>query len=327
MKAIKALLIVVLITLSLSVMGQINDSYIIMTAGGEKITKGEFVNMYQRNNPAPNKTINQKDLDEYLELLINYKLKIKQAKELGLDTTENYRQEISSYRNKLAEPYWNDKEITEELIQEAYNREKEIVRASHILIALPTNWTPQDTLEAYNKALKIRDRLLKGEDFATLAVEFSADPSVKDIERKGQQTLRGNKGDIGYFTSFNMIYPFESACYSMKVGEISMPVRSQRGYHIIKLTDRKPAPFANVTFAHIWINFDSHASQEECKQIIDKAYQELQSGKRFDSVAKEYSDDKYSLQHGGILTGQKVINVPVEYTDMIMATPINQIST
>ena len=126
------------------------------------------------------------------------------------------------------------------------NRELEILRASHILITLPANAGPADTLAAYNKALMVRNKALKGEDFAKLAMEYSDDPSAKDrVAGENQPAVKGNGGDLGYFTSMLMIYSFESACYSMQKGEISMPIRTNFGYHIIKLTDRKKADFSS----------------------------------------------------------------------------------
>jgi len=304
------------------------DNDIVLEVAGEKITKKTFVDLYQRNNPNPDKKIIKKDLKDYLDLFINYKLKIAESKHLGLDTLKSYTDEVNTYRKQLVEPYLNDKTVTEELVNEAYERSKEILRASHILISIPTNATPFDTLEAYNKALEIRKRILKGEDFGTLAVQYSEDPSAKDQEQKeGQKNAqKGNRGDLGYFTSFSMIYPFESACYNLKKDEVSMPVRSQRGYHIIKLTDRKPAPFSTCNIAHIWINCDQHSSKDECKKLIDEAYAKLQNNVPFDSVALMYSDDKYSAQKQGMLMAQRVVNMPVEYIDMITNTPLNQYS-
>lgn len=300
------------------------DTDILLEVDNEKITRKEFVDMFQRNNPNPEKKIIQKDLNEYLELYINFKLKLAEARKLGLDTMPEYKAEVNSYRQQLVEPYLNDKTVTEALVQEAYERTKEIVRASHILLLIPANATPKDTLEAYNKALSLRERILNGEDFGKLAEEYSDDPSAKDQTRpETNRVIRGNKGDLGYFTAFNMIYPFESACYSLKAGEVSMPIRSQRGYHIIKLMDRRPAPFSSVNLAHIWINFDNHPSKEEAKRLIDEAYSELENKVSFDSVAMKYSDDKYSLQRNGVLVSQKTINMPVEYTEMIMQTPTN----
>ncbi|MBP1644692.1 MAG: surA 3 [Bacteroidetes bacterium] len=300
------------------------DNDIVIEVAGEKISKKEFVDMYQRNNPNPDKKIIKKDLNEYLDLFINFKLKLAEARKLGLDTLTEYKNEVNSYRKQLVEPYLNDKTVTESLVQEAYERSKEIVRASHILILIPANATPKDTLEAYNKALNIRNRILKGEDFGELAVTYSDDPSAKDQTRpESSNVVKGNRGDLGYFSAFNMIYPFETACYNLKINELSMPVRSQRGYHIIKLTDRKPAPFSTCTIAHIWVNFDNHGSKEESKRLIENAYSDLQNNISFDSVASKYSDDRYSSKKQGILASQRVFNMPVEYTEMIMQTPIN----
>jgi peptidyl-prolyl cis-trans isomerase SurA len=117
------------------------DNDIVVEVAGEKISKKEFVEMYQRNNPNPEKKIIKKDLDEYLDLFINFKLKLAEAKKLGLDTLTEYKNEVNSYRKQLVEPYLNDKTVTESLVQEAYDRSKEIVRASHILILIPANAT------------------------------------------------------------------------------------------------------------------------------------------------------------------------------------------
>ncbi|MDD2530447.1 MAG: peptidylprolyl isomerase [Bacteroidales bacterium] len=300
------------------------DKDIVIEVGGEKISRKEFVDMFQRNNPNPEKKILKKDLNEYLELYINFKLKLAEARKLGLDTLPEYKSEVNSYRKQLVEPYLNDNTITESLIKEAYERSKEIVRASHILVLIPANATPNDTLEAYNKALSIRNRVLKGEDFGELAVLYSDDPSAKDQSRpESNSVMKGNRGDLGYFSAFNMIYPFESACYNLKINEVSMPIRSQRGYHIIKLIDRKPTPFSTCNIAHIWVNFDNHSSKEETKRLIESAYSELQNNISFDSVVAKYSDDRYSSKKQGILASQRVINMPVEYTEMIMQTPIN----
>ena len=303
------------------------DKDIVLEVAGENISKKTFIEMYQRNNPNPDKKIIKKDLEEYLNLFINFKLKLAQARKLGYDTLSTYVEEVNTYRKQLIEPYLNDKTVTEELIKEAYDRTKEIIRASHILILIPTNATPKDTLEAYNKALEIRNKIFNGEDFGELAVQFSEDPSAKDQQMNdGQNKIKGNRGDLGYFTSFSMIYPFETACYSLKINEVSKPIRSQRGYHIIKLTDRKPAPFSTCTIAHIWVNFDNHSNAQECKDIINKAYLELQNNISFDSVVAKYSDDKYSARKQGVLSNQRVVNMPFEYTDVIIKTPMNSFS-
>lgn len=285
------------------------DNSVVMEIAGEKITKSEFLKMYNRNNHTPG-NIDKKDLDAYLDLFINYKLKLLQARELGLDTLQSYLEEVDKYRQQLIVPYLNDAQVTQSLIEEAYERTKTFIRASHILISLPENANPTDTLNAYNQAMNIREKALKGEDFSVLAKLYSDDPSAKD---KKEQNYKGNGGDLGYFTSMTMIYPFENACYSMNVGEVSTPIKTRFGYHIIKLVDKIPAFFSTVDLSHILVGFDSR-SEQESEKIINEVYAKLQEGNvSFDSLVRVYSDDKSSASTGGVLKNQKVNTIPANY--------------
>ncbi|MBQ9253330.1 MAG: peptidylprolyl isomerase [Bacteroidales bacterium] len=284
---------------------------IVLEIGNEKISKTEFLNMYNKNNTY-SQAKDKQDLDSYLNLYINYKLKLLQAHELGLDTTSTYYSEVNDYRKQIVEPYINDRTITDSLVQEAYDRMSEFLRASHILINIPANATPKDTLAAYGKALMIRDRLLKGESFEDLAKEYSDDPSVKDIPAEENRPARvGNGGDLGYFTSMQMIYPFENACYSMKKGEISLPIRTSFGYHIVKLVDRIPADFSTCDLKHVLITTDNR-TEEEAERIINEARSYVVPW-GIDSVAKIYSDDKFSAQNAGWLMRQKCNTIPPEF--------------
>lgn len=285
------------------------DNSVVMEIAGEKITKSEFLKMYNRNNHTPG-NIDKKDLDAYLDLFINYKLKLLQARELGLDTLQSYLEEVDKYRQQLIVPYLNDAQVTQSLIEEAYERTKTFIRASHILISLPENANPTDTLNAYNQAMNIREKALKGEDFSVLAKLYSDDPSAKD---KKEQNYKGNGGDLGYFTSMTMIYPFENTCYSMNVGEVSTPIKTRFGYHIIKLVDKIPAFFSTVDLSHILVGFDSR-SEQESEKIINEVYAKLQEGNvSFDSLVRVYSDDKSSASTGGVLKNQKVNTIPANY--------------
>ncbi|MEI8049804.1 MAG: peptidylprolyl isomerase, partial [Bacteroidota bacterium] len=225
-----------------------NSDQVLMNVAGENVTKSEFLGVYQKNN-TKGEVIDQKSLDEYLDLFINFKLKVKEAEVLGLDTVKSFRDELGGYRKQLAQPYLIDEDANKALLDEAFARKGEDIRASHILIRVDKNAKPADTLAAYNKVMKIRKRLLKGEDFGKLAIEFSDDESAKDRTQEGR-TMKGNKGDLGYFTVFDMVYPFETGAYSTKTGDVSQPVRSEFGYHLIKFTDRKPA-MGKVQIAHI----------------------------------------------------------------------------
>lgn len=287
---------------------------VLIEVAGEEILKDDFVRMFKKNSPSRGVSASQEELDEYLELFINYKLKLAQARELGLDTLASYLDETKQYRQQLVAPYLNDATVSKQLVEEAYERTKEIVFASHILINIPANATPKDTLAAYNKALKIRQRIIDGEDFATLAKKFSDDPSAKDrIDEKTKVTIPGTGGALGYFTSMNMIYPFETACYSMNIGDVSMPVRTRFGYHIIKLFDRVPAFCSTMDIAHIWVSFDKHG-ETEAESLINKAWNELSNDSSFVAVARKYSNDVYSANNGGVLNKQTISSLPLEYT-------------
>ena len=236
MMNIRVVLLIVLSTILLSVAADnttlaqsTDDDQVLMKVAGEDITKGEFLKVYFKNSKK-DKEIDPKSLEEYLQLYINFKLKVAEAKELGLDTTKAFITELSGYRAQLAQPYLNDKRISEALIQEAYQRKQYDVRAGHLLIKVGMEADPRDTLVAYRKIVKLRRRILNGENFDDVAKLASEDPSAKD-----------NGGDLGYFTVFQMIYPFETMAYNTEVGKVSKPVRTRYGYHIINVKDKRDA--------------------------------------------------------------------------------------
>ncbi len=289
----KRLLLLLWITLSLAITlsGQEVDKEIIMTIGDRKITAAEFKWIYNKNNTGEG-ILDKKTVDEYLELFVNFKLKVIEAENLGLDTMPSFIKELNGYRNQLVKPYLTDNETTEELIREAYERMETEVSASHILVRLPSNPTPDDTLQAYNRALRIIDRIKLGESFEAIARGASDDPSAKT-----------NGGNLGYITAFRMIYPFESIVYNTDVGEITMPFRTSFGYHIIKVNDRRPSR-GEVKVAHIMIATPRGSEEEtlvKSKEEIDMIYERLKQGEAFDSLALTYSDDQGSARNGGEL--------------------------
>jgi len=264
---------------------------VLLTIAGQEVRISEFLSVYHKNSQK-DKVIDEKTLEEYLNLYINYKLKVKEAEDLGLDTTGAFKIELGGYRKQLSKPYLTDKNINERLLKEAYERKLEDVRVSHLLIRLNPNAEPKDTLLAYRKTMKIRKRLTRGEKFETVARQVSEDPSVKD-----------NGGDLGYFTVFAMVYPFETAAYKTKVGEISKPVRTSFGYHLLKVTDKKDA-LGEVKVAHIMIVDKKGNAPEKSaivKKKIDEVYKKNQNGESFESLVKQYSQDKSSIRKGGEL--------------------------
>jgi peptidyl-prolyl cis-trans isomerase SurA len=251
----------------------------------------EFVRVYKKNLDLV-KDDSQKDLDKYLELFLGYKLKVEKANKLGLQNDTKYQNELKSYRNQLAKSYLNDSQVTNVLIEEAYERMKYEVKASHILVMVEEGALPADTLKAYNKMLDIIKRIESGEAFDALAAKFSEDPSAKD-----------NKGDLGYFSAFRMVYPFENAAYKTAVGSVSKPFRTRFGYHILKVADKR-VNRGEVSVAHIMIMKPATPDaelHEKAKQTINDIYKKLQQGESFESLAGQFSEDKSTASKGGAL--------------------------
>jgi len=287
----KKIVFVLFITISVITLHAQQLDPVLLKIGDKEVKLSEFNAIFNKNNT--NEKTTQESVNEYLDLYIKFKLKVREAEELGYDTLPKFINELKGYRKQLAEPYLTDKEVTESLIKEAYDRMKIDVRASHILIEVNPDALPADTLIAYNKALKARKRILDGEDFAKVAQEVSSDPSAKK-----------NGGDLGYFTAMHMVYPFETAAYTTKVGEVSMPVRTRFGYHIVKVFNTRPAR-GTLKVAHIMIKADNNASPEDAaaKKIkIDEIYSKLtKEGQDFAEMAKQFSDDQGSARKGGEL--------------------------
>lgn len=298
----------------------------LMTIAGEKITADEFMQMYSKNTTAQEKKDAQ-NVKDYVDLFINFKLKVHQAKEMGLDTLDSFKKELKGYRSQLATPYLTDEETETKLINEAHERMNYNIRASHILILVDKNALPADTLVAYNKIMDIRSKALKGENFAKLAVEYSEDPSAKPQNINGVE-IGGNAGDLGYFTVFNMIYPFENIAYTMKENDISMPIRSAFGYHIVKLTDKIPA-LGEIQLAHVIILKEKDGVVQDTTEIRNKAinaYKQLAGGANFGNVASQFSDDKTTRNNGGVLPWFQVNKLMPVFITNILQLKKNEIS-
>lgn len=277
----------------------------VMEIDGKPVTKSEFRQIYLKNNPNPD--FSKEALDQYMELFKKFKLKVAEAEALGYDTIPKLRRELEGYRKQLAQPYLVDSSENQALVREAYERMKTEVRASHILIRVDENASPADTLVAYNKIMALRKRILAGEDFATVA---------KGKGGSEDQSAQRNSGDLGYFTAFQMVYPFEDVAYKTKVGEVSMPVRTRFGYHIIKVTGTRPAR-GTMKAAHIMVATGKDATPEEiqsAQKAIDEIYTKLGEGVPFEKLAGEYSDDSQTADKGGVLpvfgTGSNTRMVP-----------------
>ncbi len=262
---------------------------VLLTVDGQNITLSEFEAVYKKNNR--DEVVDQKDLEDYLELYINFRLKVREAEELGLDTVKKFIEELKGYQKQLAKPYLTDKEVTQNLVKEAYERSLKDVRASHILLKVGPDALPKDTLIVYNKIMDIRKQAEKG-DFAALAKKYSEDPSAKE-----------NAGDLGWFSVLRMVYPFETAAYKTEKGKISMPIRTRFGYHIIKAVGSRDAQ-GEISTAHIMIKTGKEATEEDQAKAKEKVMEVkglLDKGQNFEDLAKKYSEDKGSATKGGVL--------------------------
>jgi len=261
---------------------QLNAQEVLFTVGNQSITTEEFKAVYEKNKGV-GAALDPKTPEQYLELYVNFKLKIAEAYAQQRDTATGFKNEFGGYRAQLAKPYLSDQGAEEELIKQAFSRMQEEVRAAHIMIALEANALPSDTLKAYKQLVELRKSILSGKTkFENAARETSADTwSAK------------NGGDLGFFTVFNMVYPFESAAYELEVGELSMPVRSQYGYHLVKLLERRSAS-GIVRVRHIFFASNGKSSlqeQQRAERSANEIYSRLEGGEDFISLL-EFSEDR-----------------------------------
>ena len=306
------------------------DKKVLMTIGDQPVTVKEFNDVYTKNN-LKGDVVEKKTVDEYLDLYATFRMKVMEATEMKLDTSAKFQKELAGYRKQLAKPFLSSDDISDELLQEAYQRKLKDIRASHILIRCDKHALPSDTLKAYNKAMEIRKKALKGDDFSELAVRYSEDPSAKDMKATETTPFRkGNRGDLGYFSVFDMVYPFETGAYNTKEGEISMPVRSDFGYHIIKVESVTDA-MGTIQAAHIFLQLPADASAEDeaaMKTKADNIYKELmdQEGKNWNEAVSNYTDDRGTVSRGGALSNFTVSRIVPEFIEVCKSIEINEIA-
>ncbi|WP_369999882.1 peptidylprolyl isomerase [Winogradskyella sp.] len=282
MKMKFGLLLLVFFTLNLA-FSQEKDE-VLLKVDGEPIMTSEFLRVYNKNLDLV-KDESQKDVDGYLKLFTEYQLKLKEARRLKLHEDAKYQREFLRYKNQLTKNYLSENKVTDALVKEAYDRGNLDINASHVLVRLDENAT--DTLNAYNKVLNLRERVLN-EGF----------DAVKKEVHNGKTIFLE---DLGYFSAFKMVYDFETAAYNTPKGEISMPFRTQFGYHVVKVNDKRPSR-GTITAAHIMIALEQKDTLLDPEQRINDIYKKIQQGESFESLAKQFSDDKSSARNGGKLS-------------------------
>ena len=270
-----------------------NSTESIVTIDNLPVSREEFLYVFEKNNLNQNlESVTQQDVQDYLELFINFKLKVREAEALGLHQDSSFMRELEGYRKQLAQPYLTESKFMDSLVQVTYQRLGEEIKASHILITVSPDASPADTLTAFGRIADLKSKLDDGADFNNLALQFSQDPSAKQ-----------NGGSLGYFSAMQMVFDFENAAYNLREGEVSAPVRTRFGYHLIKLEGRRPSK-GKIQVAHIMIRANDGISATDSLVAANKAseiYQLVQKGDDWDVLCRQFSEDYSTRTKGGSL--------------------------
>lgn len=357
MKSNYVVSITVLALLSFGVLAQQANNATLMTIGNEKVTVDDFMNVYKKNNTKDGTPIDKKSMEEYLDLYTIFRLKVKEAKDMGIDTSRSFRDELTGYRKTLAQPYLTEKDAIDNMVKEAYDRMHWDVRTSHILIKLEADPAPEDTLEAYTRLSLIRDfingkatpaGLKKCETMVNAGLKISktspaADTltafnrlsplrnmmklKVRDFATVAQLTSehasKSSKGDVGYLTGMagGFPYEYENMAYKAKVGELAGPFRSSMGYHLMLVTDKRAHKEIHV--AHLMLQFRksmTHDDSVKLKAKIDSVSGLLKKGENYEELARKMSDHKETGKKGGDIGWLSISsNFPPDFKDAAFA--------
>ena len=287
--AIRILFLLITLSFTQSLIAQKGDP-VLFSVENKPVHWSEFDYIYSKTN-GPEATYSKESLQEYLDLYVNFKLKVHKAKDMKLDTIISLQQELAGYRRQLADSYLIDREVTEKLVQEAYQRAQQDVEVSHIMVIVPETATPTDTLQAWKKLMAAKGLLDKGKGFDDVAREYSEDKSAQK-----------NGGHIGWVTALfpNGYYTLETAAYTAPEGKVVGPIRTKGGYHLLKVHGRRPAR-GEMEVAHILIRKDKNPDLIKARKKADEAHDKLEAGEDYDTVAKAYSEDKVTSNKGGYL--------------------------
>jgi peptidyl-prolyl cis-trans isomerase SurA len=277
--------------LFLAVASAQNDDPVLFTVNGAPVRVSEFRYIYTKSN-QDKADFTEKSLREYLDLYTTFKLKVQKARDMRLDTITALREELEGYRRQLANSYLVDKEVTDKLISEVYDRMQKDVEVSHIFFAADRNAKPADTLRAYNRAMNVLRALQSGQPFERLAVDSSEDKSAKE-----------NRGSLGFITAMlpDGFYAMEKAIYAAKPGDLIGPVRSNSGYHVVRVNTFRPAR-GKMEVAHILFRKSGDAEKDLlARRRVDSVYAALSGGADWDALAAQYSEDKMTAAKKGYL--------------------------
>jgi peptidyl-prolyl cis-trans isomerase SurA len=261
----------------------------LFTVDSVAVYPDEFLYAYEKSNKNKGET---EALEDYLDLYVDFKLKVQEAKAKRIDTTEAYQEELSGYLEEIKKPYLTAEKVNKALVEEAYSRLQKEINASHILIRVEKDAKAADTVKAFEKISEIKSKYEAGAPFDSLARAYSEDPSAQN-----------NSGALGWFTAFQMVYPFESAAYQTKAGDISPIIRTQFGYHLIKVNDVRET-LGRIKIAHIMKRFPPKASKQDSlnTEMTTRAiHKKLMNGENWFILATEESEDLNTKDNGGSL--------------------------
>ena len=294
-----------IVLLAGSLMSFAQEDKVLLTINGEPVMLSEFLYIYEKNNQES--SLEKKSMEEYLDLFINFKLKVTEAIAQGVDTTEAFAKELAGYRAQATPKYMQDDEAIDSLVTLSYHRKANIRRAAHIAIQCPMDADSATLAAAEEKIQLARERVTTGvekkvkkgrkwitvrepEAFADVAREMTDDQNGKE-----------NGGELGWIEVFRFVYPFEEAVYNTPVGEVTPVFRSPYGLHIALVEEERP--YEEVHAAHIMkmMPRGNNANAIDAKKQVDSLYQVVMAGADFAEVATAHSDDKGSAMRGGDL--------------------------
>ena len=278
---------------------------VLMTIDGKPVMASEFLYIYNKNNQES--ALEKKTMREYLDLFVNFKLKVTEAEAQGIDTTAAFRKELAGYRAQATPRYMVDNEAVDSLIRMSYDRLSRDRRAAHIAVECHAD-APDSAVEAaLAKINEARVRVTTGlpkkvgkgrraktvcepEEFGAVALEMSSDPNVQE-----------NHGELGWITPFRYVYAFEDAVYNTPVGQVTPVFRSGYGFHIALVEEERPHEEVNAAHIMKMVPRDNDSIDAVMKHQIDSIYVLARSGAAFGELAQQLSDDKGSAMRGGEL--------------------------
>ncbi|MDR1951138.1 MAG: peptidylprolyl isomerase, partial [Bacteroidales bacterium] len=294
----------------------------LLTVGNQRVSKEEFIQLYTKN--TPNATFDERSLRDYLSRLTAYKLKVQEALDERVDRVPHVQRELRNYAEQLAQPYLTDRELLEKMLREAYEHSSQDAHARQIMVRCSPFANPQDSLVAYRTAMRIRERLVRGEDFDKVAAEETEKSDIVTVGSREEK--RVNSSDLRYFSSFAMPYSIEKFAFSSKIGEFSMPLRTDIGFHIVQTLDRQPT-LGRINASQIFLNIPEGVDEREIRRRADSLYYLITSGTHaFEQIARNFSDDKTSGMRGGRLAEFNITRVGPILAANLYKMPIEVVS-